>query len=148
MRGKVLYVEDEARRLWVQAIRDRLRRYGYEIDLVDGPTGALAALRRSPRGYNAILLDVLMPTENLYTSEESAAGSNTGLLLLKDIRELDTQIPIVIVSVKTHKWFIDVLKEGLVQAALEKPANAAKVARVLDRVLGVMRTDGITETRQ
>ena len=132
---KVLFVEDEGQMLWVETMVRLLQAFEFDLDVVCEPNDAMERLTAAGSRYDAILLDVLMGTDGRYTDSETAGGSNTGLVMLAEIRRSFRRIPVVIFTIKARSSFKRELDEGLVQEVIEKPANAVRVASVLRNVL-------------
>ncbi|MFA6507183.1 MAG: response regulator transcription factor [Treponemataceae bacterium] len=88
--GNILVIEDESG--LVMTLTDRLEAEGYRCDSrTDGITGAEAA--RS-RGYDAILLDVMLPGKSGFDvcRELRAAGDKTPVLMLTARGQVDDRV--------------------------------------------------------
>jgi len=106
---RILFVDDEVamRRL----VQEALSLKGYEVVTAPLADQALSVITDQP--LDLILLDVQLPGES-------------GISILKKIRQLNAEVPIVIYS-------------GAVTAEIEKEARAAGANEVLGKDIGVMQ---------
>jgi two-component system alkaline phosphatase synthesis response regulator PhoP len=85
MGAKILIVEDEA--ALVVALRDRLRKEGYEVSAAkDGPSGLERAMSEA---FDLIILDLMLPGQSGLTvcQKLRQVGSNTPILMLTARRQ-------------------------------------------------------------
>jgi two-component system, OmpR family, response regulator len=119
MANKILLVEDDQN--FGDVLRSYLEMHDYEVNLaVDGELG-LEAFKKGT--YDLVITDVMMPKKD-------------GFTLAKDIRQTNTEVPIIFLTAKTLKE--DVL-EGFKLGAddyITKPFNSEEL---LFRVKAVMR---------
>jgi len=78
---KVLVVEDSANLL--TSLSAELKKFGYEVDVVADAAAAISYA--AERSYDIIILDLMLPKES-------------SLLVLHEIRELDREVEILILS--------------------------------------------------
>lgn len=76
-----------------------------------------------------IILDIMMPPGGYSNMEQTIGGRFTGAVLLKDIRSIRPNIPVVVVSAHRVSDVSGML--GPVYAFLEKPVNSQKLIRNL-----------------
>lgn len=105
--AKILVVDDEVRVR--ELVRDALSMKGYEVTTVPGAEQAVARIFQEP--FDLILLDIKLTGES-------------GLSVLKKIRELESKVPVVIYS-------------GVITAELEKEARIAGANEVLSKDVGI-----------
>jgi CheY-like chemotaxis protein len=91
----------------------------------------LPTLKEFRDNIGLIVLDIIMPPEEVYTLEETDGGTTTGLRLLKDIRKEYKDIPIIIVSIRRLKDAEDIRERFNVAEYLEKPVSAFTVAKAI-----------------
>ncbi len=83
---RILVIEDEP--LIGHLVADNLRQEGYEVELV--PDGGQGLSRCQEGAFDLLVLDLMLPTL-------------PGFEVLKRIREKDAQLPILILSARTHE---------------------------------------------
>ena len=114
----ILWVDDEGELL--EPHRIFLRERGFEVESASNADDAVELLRRRP--YSLVLLDEQMP-------------GRRGLDALREIRELDPQLPIVMVTKSEDDA---TLREAIgvnVRDYLVKPINPRQVLTVVTRIL-------------
>jgi signal transduction histidine kinase len=121
-RGRLLVVDDEVAQM--QALRDTLREYGYDVvGCVDG-VSALAALRRS--SFDLLLADLMMPKMN-------------GIELLRAALELDrTLVGIIMTGQGTIGTAVEAMQSGARDYIL-KPFKLSVILPILNRALQMRR---------
>lgn len=121
MTENILVIDDDpaVRKAFKFALEDS----GYEIDAAE--SGEAGLLQFQKKNYGLIFLDLKMPGIN---------GAET----LKRIREMDTQIPIYIVTA-FHKEFLGDLQElrqqGIRFELLRKPLGSEEIVTLVSHVL-------------
>jgi len=105
---KILVLDDEVKIR--ELVREALSTQGYEVTTVPSPDQAMDIIYREP--FDLILLDIRLPGES-------------GIIVLKKIREYSEKIPVVIYS-------------GFVTAALETEVRAFGANEVLRKDVGVV----------
>jgi DNA-binding NtrC family response regulator len=136
MRKRVLYIDDEADTEKMDSSFDALRREGLEIQTVTSVGDVIPTLEKDGADIGAIVVDIIMPPEDFYDQEETMGGTNTGLRLLKDVRRVAPDLPIVVVSIRRRAGLLEAARGYGVTEFLEKPIDEDELARVLRRVLG------------
>ncbi|GAB4390492.1 MAG: hypothetical protein Kow0025_22910 [Thermodesulfovibrionales bacterium] len=113
----VLAVDDEVPVL--EFIKDTLGSRGYRVELADRPSQGLSLYRQSPRKYDLVITDVVMPEMN-------------GAQLIAALREINPDVRVIAVT-----GFGDYLEDVSADSYLKKPfkgkALLAAVREVLDR---------------
>src|SRR4029450_9832921 len=105
----------------LEALRLLLKGNGYDVDTVNSPTAALAALER--RDYDAMLLDMNYPRD--------PPPGREGLDLLLKLQALEPSMPVVVMTA----WgSIDNAVEAMRRGArdyIEKPWDNARLVSIL-----------------
>ena len=118
MKAKILVVDDSglARRL----IRKILEELGHEVEEVSD--GAQALERYVLNHHDAVVLDLLM--HGMY-----------GVEVLRNLKELNPELPVIIVTADIQRTTRDQVKEGGAVAMVNKPVTKEQLAEVLAIVL-------------
>jgi CheY-like chemotaxis protein len=116
----ILLVDDEAvfRRLY----SDILTMKGFEVTECEDGSEALEAFLESPKKYDLVMTDYVMPALN-------------GLQLAQKIREINHNIPIVLCTGYTSALDDKVVKNTAINAVLSKPLTLAEFENCVDRFL-------------
>ena len=119
MKAKILVVDDSglARRL----LRKILEELGHEVE--DVPDGAQGLERYVLNRHDAVILDLLM--HGMY-----------GLEVLQKFRQLNPEVPVIIVTADIQRTTRDQVKEAGAVAMVNKPVSKEQLAEVLEVVLG------------
>jgi CheY-like chemotaxis protein len=96
MSRKILFIDDDVKR--ISSHIDMLRMEGYEVESEPSAQKALESFTKNPSGYCLIILDIMMPKDQ-FTREETKYGRETGLVLLKQLREISKDIPVIVLTV-------------------------------------------------
>jgi CheY-like chemotaxis protein len=96
---KIFYIDDEVDTKAMQSRFDKMEQSGFEIIKVREVQDVLPKLREVHLSINLIILDNIMPPRKYYGLKETNGGSNTGLRLLKDIRQEFQKIPVIFISI-------------------------------------------------
>jgi two-component system chemotaxis response regulator CheY len=118
MKAKILVVDDSglARRL----IRKILQELGHEVEEVSD--GAQALERYVLNHHDAVVLDLLM--HGMY-----------GVEVLRNLKELNPELPVIIVTADIQRTTRDQVKEAGAVAMVNKPVTKEQLAEVLAIVL-------------
>jgi CheY-like chemotaxis protein len=114
---RVLLVDDDD--AVVRATRDLLESLGYRVSAFTQAGTALAQFRSDPDSFDVVVTDNLMP-------------GMTGRELAHEVRRLDPEIPIVLIS-----GYVDDDAEGdpAISVAMMKPASGQELSRVIQRAM-------------
>lgn len=132
----VLYIDDEGDTEKMSSKFDIMREHGINVTTVLNVGEAIPEIQRLGTSLDLILLDIIMPPESTYSLDETNGGTTTGLRLLKDIRSVRRDIPIVIVSVRRMQMDEDLVAQYDVSEYLEKPVSAVSVVKAIKRAVG------------
>src|SRR6185437_3576963 len=118
MKSKILVVDDSglARRL----TRKILEELGYEVE--DASDGAQALERYLLSHHDAVVLDLLM--QGMY-----------GVEVLQKLKQLNPDLPVIIVSADIQKTTREQVKESGAAAMVNKPVTKEQLEEVLKIVL-------------
>src|SRR6476660_6348545 len=111
MKAKILVVDDSglARRM----IRKILEELGHEVE--DAADGAQALERYVLNRHDAVVLDLLM--HGMY-----------GMEVLQKLRELNSELPIIVVSADIQRTTRDQVKQAGAVAMMNKPITKEQLA--------------------
>lgn len=132
---KVLYIDDEADTEKMASKFEILRAENIDVIPITRVKDVLPTLSNLQGSIGLIVLDIIMPPEDLYSLEETDGGTATGVRLLEDIRSHFQHIPIIIVSISRHNFADDVAANHNVHAYLQKPISAFGLAKAIKGAL-------------
>ncbi len=120
MKNTILVVEDELEvRNYLEMA---LKCQGYAVELAQDGEEAISILQEPPAPISVILMDIVMPRKD-------------GLETLKEIRNIDAETPIVMVSgASTPLNVVEAMKSGATDF-IGKPVNHEDLRKVLKRAL-------------
>jgi len=121
---RVLIVEDELH--LAEGLRFNLEAEGYEAEVVDTGEGALALLRAGQRGFDLVVLDVMLPGKD-------------GFEVVSELRSEKQFIPVLILTARGRPE--DVLK-GFAAGADDYLPKPTELAILLARIDGLLRRSG------
>ena len=123
--SKILYIDDEIY-LTNSLCKNLMSNYGFKVDLITDYRGFENELKK---GYDCIMLDVMMPIlPSFFTAEELATIQNeskVGILLFNKIRKLYPKMPILFYSA------VRSLECDEYSAFLRKPELTKTIADIL-----------------
>lgn len=127
---KVLVIEDDVE---CAEAYQALLEPAYEVTLAHDGTSGLEALE-SETAFDLVILDVMMPAgERIHTKD---VGLSTGLELLKQIRKMGDDIPVVVISVVWDQEITGQMRELGARAILQKPVRPpGKLLETVSEVL-------------
>ncbi len=117
---QILWIDDEIEALQphIHVLRER----GYAVTSVTNGDDGIALLANTDKQYNAVLLDQVMPGKD-------------GMATLDAIRDIDAQIPVILVTQSSDEQFVEGALGKQVTDFLVKPIGVAQIASTLKRVL-------------
>jgi two-component system OmpR family response regulator len=116
---KVLVVEDSAKLL--TSLSTELKEFGYLVDVVDDAAAAIS--HASSRDYDIIILDLMLPKDSC-------------LLVLHEIRELDREVEILILSTRDQ---IHDRVTALIQGADDYMVHPFSINDLHDRIESLVK---------
>lgn len=118
---KILLADDEE--ALNMAVYEHLTQLGYRVDSVDDGEQAWSNFQNAKDDpYNLIITDLLMPGMG-------------GMQLSQNIRQVDSIVPIVIISVKTDKNIIKEAMRNNINDFLDKPTSLSEIQNTVSRLL-------------
>lgn len=103
----ILLVDDES--VYTSLYRASLQSRSLKVIACKGPKSALKKLSEHPN-IKVFVVDLMMPSQGLYTPEETQNNLLTGALLARDIRRIYHEEPIIIFTSSTVEHHLDRLK--------------------------------------
>lgn len=129
--SKVLYIDDEADTEKMASKFEIMKEEGIEIVPVSRVRDVLPTLDSLRGSIDLIVLDLIMPPEDVYGLDETEGGTLTGLRLLEDIRRHASEIPVIIVSVRRSPYPERISAQYGISHYLEKPISASALSQVI-----------------
>ncbi len=117
-RGKILWVDDEIQHLKPHIMF--LEQKGYLLSKATNGNDAIAMLNSNT--FNLVLLD------------QSMSGID-GLETLKEIRKINSSIPVIMITKTEDEWLMDEAITGQVEQFLIKPVNPSQIFMACKQVL-------------
>lgn len=98
MKKKILFIDDEPRR--IQSYVDELEKSGYEVEPATDVDYAFVYFVKNMKKIDLLIMDVMMPPgENCKDQDaQTELGLRTGILLSDKIRQIDTDVPIIVLT--------------------------------------------------
>ncbi len=124
---RVLFIEDEPE--MVEDAPAVLRTYGLEVVATESSTEGMRLFANG--GFDAVLLDCIMPPPDDVPEEQVDFGRETGVEVAKRIRIQDPKVPIVVLSVVRDPAIERKLYAAGVRTIIPKPADPEPVASQL-----------------
>ena len=132
---KIMYIDDEADSEKMASKFEIMEEEGIQALRITRVENVLPTLEKEIDNVQAIVLDIIMPPENLYSLDETNGGTTTGIRLLEDIRSKYKRVPIVIVSIKRRGHMEHIIDRFKVAEYLEKPISASELSKTINRVI-------------
>jgi PAS domain S-box-containing protein len=123
---QILFVDDEP--TLGTAAQKMMRRLGYRAAVYQSSEAALAAFRREPNAYDALVTDLTMP-------------GMTGIELSRRVLALRPGFPIVLASGSSGSLTVSELREMGIRDLVSKPVDFETLARILAHVLERQRSE-------
>jgi CheY-like chemotaxis protein len=135
---KILYIDDEADQEKMASKFEILKEEGIGVVPVAKVKDVLPTLSNLRDSIDLIVMDMIMPSEEFYTLEETDGGASTGFRLLVDIRNRYKNIPIIILSVRRRESSdSEILSQYGVSGYLEKPITGSELARFIKKTMTI-----------
>lgn len=129
----ILFIDDDVKRN-LPLVRNLEYGQGWKVNQQRSPKSALQALRGEAK-FDFILLDVMMPPDEIVDRERSNLGQSTGLLLMEKIYEITQgKIPIVILSARQDLQEI-LTRDKRVKAYLKKTMSEKEIIATIKEAL-------------
>ncbi len=118
---RVLIVEDE--RHLADGLRFNLEAEGYQVDLAETGEAALEALAAEPDGFDAVVLDVMLPGKD-------------GFTVMSEMRQAGQYVPTLMLTARGHT---DDLLQGLAAGADDYLPKPFDLSILIARISGLLR---------
>ncbi len=118
--GHIILVDDEIQQLGCG--RDFLEKLGFTVTTIQSGIEAMRIFKTSPKTYDILITDHTMP-------------SMTGLELAMQVREVRTDIPIILCTGNSHALTSKQISGAGITKMMNKPYNLNELAQVLQQVL-------------
>lgn len=132
MIGTILFVDDDFNR--VTSYIDFLEQSGYRVILETDSSKVIAKFKQNQTQIDLIILDMMMPTSEELKAETNY-GRGTGLFLLRKIREISKEVPIMILTVVRNASLREETTKYGATPYLEKPIMPSRLAEEIEKKL-------------
>ena len=133
MKRTILFVDDDPKR--ISSYTDFLRESGYTTIVETDSTRVLSIFKEKQNEIDLIILDMMLPTER-HLKEETDYGRRTGLYLLRQIRKISEDIPIMVFTVVRDLSLRQETEKLGASPYLEKPILPSRLMEEIERKLG------------
>ena len=116
----ILAVDDE--KLLLMFMADFLKGYNYPVTTCSNANEALEMIRSNPDEFNLIITDQTMP-------------GMTGLELVKEVRELENNTPVILYSGYKDLLNEESIKEHDVSYYLQKPVDNSHLLKCIENLI-------------
>lgn len=128
----ILMIDEERRRM--VNIKNYLEETGYHVNLIDNVDDASKFIEMRLKDIDAIILDMMMPWGNLFSSESTELGVLTGFRLYEKIRiQYGYKIPIIIYTALHRPELFNALKKQRNCSIIPKPGPPSKIITELEK---------------
>lgn len=126
---RILFIEDEPR--LVKTLPRVLEDKQKDLKVV-GMTDIVAAINRlKQEKFDVVLLDISMPPTEDMDNGEVEHGRLTGIAVARNIKEIDSEIPIIALTVVSDLTPQRKMREAGIEHIINKPAEPDHIAQVL-----------------
>jgi CheY-like chemotaxis protein len=109
----------------------QLRRLGYHVAATDSPNEALNILFQHPQKFDALVVDLMMP-------------SMTGIELAERVRQEWPDLPIIMCTAGVQSILDDDVRRTGIQAVVVKPIVKNEIAHAIRKIMdGKIRSESI-----
>ena len=133
MKKRILFIEDE--KFFLEELQIALT--DYDITPAYSALSGMELVQN--KNFDAVLLDIMMPPPADMDPERVSYGRSTGVELCRRIRELKSQLPIVVLSVVRDPGILEKIAEVGADRIINKPVSSSEVSAILDEVLDTKR---------
>ena len=109
MPKRIAFVDDDVTltSYYVEALSS----IGYEPTHFKSPDSCFSAIRAGSR-YDLYIIDLMMPSYGTYTKKQTSNGLKTGAIFTKELREIDPETPIIVITnLNVEPVFLEVKKD-------------------------------------
>lgn len=108
MKALILCIDEEF--MAMQYYTDALETSGYKVVKCENLEQALEAARAERPSL--VVLDIMMPAGELYKSEDHHDGLRTGFFVLRDLRTLQAEVPVIVLTNVTDRETLSLFQPG------------------------------------
>jgi len=119
--GRILVVDDEE--IVRNTLQATLERFGYEVDLAENGRDAVERLRQSPKEFDLVILDNVMP---VMSGDEA----------MREIRKMRLQVPVLLTSGYAQEEALRRFGDWRPAGFLQKPFRADQVLAQVRACIG------------
>ena len=94
---KIIWLDDDVNRSTLKAYYDELTDAGKKVIRFNNPDSFLSEFAKIE--HNVLIVDIMMPTGNILTKEESKAGYETGIAVVKRYKKQFPNNRVIIFSI-------------------------------------------------
>lgn len=109
MAPRILFVDDNPDH--TKYLRRYLEIKDYDVSQAKTVTELFGRLEQNPKEFDLLVLDIMLPTDGRYESDEARGGILTGMRILDEVNEYYGHIPVLLYSVLNQRD-IGELKQG------------------------------------
>jgi two-component system, cell cycle sensor histidine kinase and response regulator CckA len=120
---RILFVDDELS--LCRSVGRLLERLGYKVSTHNDALEALECFRAEPKAWDAVLTDLTMP-------------GLTGLELAREVRSIEPNVPIVVMSGFSGTWNAESIRAQGVTDLIAKPLSTERLSEVLAKLFGAV----------
>jgi CheY-like chemotaxis protein len=133
MKETILVLDDDAKR--ISSHVELLQEEGFTV-IYESDTAKMMPLFRENKDRIAlVVLDMMMPPGD-YPVKETDYARKTGILILRDIRDISKDVPVVVLSVRNDDGIKGEVTALGKSEYLEKPLRPSKLIEAIKEVLG------------
>jgi CheY-like chemotaxis protein len=128
---RILYIDDQIGTEGLSSRTELMREAGIDVVEVQRVEDVLPALRTHKDRIDLIIVDMIMPYGSRYTSQETEGGVITGRKVVEDIRRVDSEVPIMFLSISRQRPSRKFMERHRVNAYIEKPILALELIELV-----------------
>lgn len=115
--ARIVIIDDDAFELAVHV--EALKEAGHNVAFYEGIAVALEAVRAG--NIDLAVVDIMMPTEDVFSAAATDNGRLTGVRLLEEINRLQPTVLLAILTVRKDRKLIDLVDALPIVGLIHKP---------------------------
>ncbi len=131
-RARILLIDDDEDPAnysgWVLELQE-----SFDVTVVNRARDVLPLIASNRGAFDAVILDIMMPSEGYAEINQTQGGLTTGALVLNDVRYVLKDIPVLVVSARSEEDARACL--GPISGVVVKPASLASIIQKLTEIL-------------
>ncbi len=130
---KILFIDDDIRSQ-IDTL-DILKMEGFDVVYASHIKEAITLAEKYNNSISAIVLDIMMPTQGIFSLQETQGGRRTGILLYqKYLKPLLPNIPVIVLTALTDQSILsEIRKELCVKSILYRPITVKEIIREIKK---------------